>query len=314
MILIDPPAWPAHGTLFGHLVSDTSLVELHLFARAHGIPARGFDHDHYDVPIARYDELVAAGATPVGSGELVRRLVRSGLRVRPTNRTPTRTLAHEQVSRAWEEIIGGPDAVRDDLLARWGEPHRHYHDVRHLAACVSSLVDLGSRDPAVHLAAWFHDAVYAGIPGEDEEASARLAEELLDGGWPSATVAEVARLVRLTTHHDPDPDDGRGALLVDADLSILGASPGRYHVYVRDVRLDYAHVDDAAFNAGRRHVVRSLLAREPLFHTPSGARTWGRPAHRNLHEELALLASQRAAGHVTGGLLDDDEVRPLDGR
>ena len=32
-----------------------------------------------------------------------------------------------------------------------------------------------------------------------------------------------------------------GALLSDADLSILGQVPGRYHVYVRDVRLDYAH-------------------------------------------------------------------------
>ena len=47
MILIDPPAWPAHGTHFGHLVSDASLDELHAFARRTGLPHRGFDHDHY---------------------------------------------------------------------------------------------------------------------------------------------------------------------------------------------------------------------------------------------------------------------------
>lgn len=65
MILIDEPAWPAHGTVWGHVVSDTSLDELHAFARAAGLPERGFDHDHYDYPRARRDDLVAAGAVLV---------------------------------------------------------------------------------------------------------------------------------------------------------------------------------------------------------------------------------------------------------
>jgi hypothetical protein len=80
-ILIDQPAWPAHGTLWSHLVSDSSLAELHAFAAAQGIPRRGFDRDHYDVPLARYDSLVAAGAEPVDFRGLVTRLRASGLRV-----------------------------------------------------------------------------------------------------------------------------------------------------------------------------------------------------------------------------------------
>ncbi|QYF75044.1 DUF4031 domain-containing protein [Cryobacterium sp. PAMC25264] len=80
-ILIDQPAWPAHGTLWSHLVSDSSLEELHAFASAQGIPRRGFDLDHYDVPKARYDSLVAAGAVPVDFRGLVTRLRASGLRV-----------------------------------------------------------------------------------------------------------------------------------------------------------------------------------------------------------------------------------------
>ena len=80
-ILIDRPAWPAHGTLWSHLVSDSSLEELHAFASAQGIPRRGFDLDHYDVPQARYDSLVAAGAVPVDFRGLVTRLRASGLRV-----------------------------------------------------------------------------------------------------------------------------------------------------------------------------------------------------------------------------------------
>ena len=81
MILIDQPIWPAHNTLWAHLVSDSSLDELHAFAARAGIPRRGFDGDHYDVPAHKYDELVAQGATPVGVRELVERLRDSGLRI-----------------------------------------------------------------------------------------------------------------------------------------------------------------------------------------------------------------------------------------
>ncbi|AZI58642.1 DUF4031 domain-containing protein [Nakamurella antarctica] len=79
-VLIDPPRWPAHGRLWAHLVSDVSYAELHEFAAAHGIPARGFDHDHFDVPGESYQLLIAAGAVPVTSRELVARLSASGLR------------------------------------------------------------------------------------------------------------------------------------------------------------------------------------------------------------------------------------------
>ncbi|KIP52167.1 DUF4031 domain-containing protein [Leucobacter komagatae] len=81
MVLIDDPSWPAHGKLWAHLVSDDNLAELHAFAAENGIPRRGFDIDHYDVPADMHAALVAAGATHVGGRELVRRLIASGLRV-----------------------------------------------------------------------------------------------------------------------------------------------------------------------------------------------------------------------------------------
>jgi len=81
-VLIDPPNAAGHGRLWSHLVSDTSFEELHAFVAGLGVPPRGFDRDHYDVPAERYDAVLAAGATPVSSRELVRRLVASGLRRR----------------------------------------------------------------------------------------------------------------------------------------------------------------------------------------------------------------------------------------
>lgn len=86
MILIDPPTWPGWGRTWSHLVSDDSIEELHTFAGGLGLPRRLFDLDHYDVPVERYDEAVAAGAVEVAGGELIRRLRASGLRVTAAQR------------------------------------------------------------------------------------------------------------------------------------------------------------------------------------------------------------------------------------
>lgn len=81
-IIIDPPSVPWRGQMWSHLASDSSFEELHAFARELGIPERGFDRDHYDVPAQYYDTVLALGADPVSSRELVTRLVAAGLRRR----------------------------------------------------------------------------------------------------------------------------------------------------------------------------------------------------------------------------------------
>ena len=85
-VLVDFPIWPAHDRLWAHLVSDSTLDELHAFAERAGLPPRSFDLDHYDVPEDRIPELVALGAQQVPGQELVRRLIASGLRIRAKDR------------------------------------------------------------------------------------------------------------------------------------------------------------------------------------------------------------------------------------
>ncbi|MER5771464.1 DUF4031 domain-containing protein [Streptomyces sp. NPDC001985] len=84
-VYIDPPAWPGHGRMWSHLVSDVSFGELHRFAAGIGCPPRAFERDHYDLPSDRYRDAVAAGAVEVSSREVVRLLVAAGLR-RPKGR------------------------------------------------------------------------------------------------------------------------------------------------------------------------------------------------------------------------------------
>lgn len=80
MIIIDPPTVERWGRTWSHLASDYSFEELHSFALGVGVPARGFDRDHYDVPSEWYEPMLAAGAEAVSSRELVTRLRRAGLR------------------------------------------------------------------------------------------------------------------------------------------------------------------------------------------------------------------------------------------
>lgn len=309
-VLIDPPAWPAHGTLFSHLVSDASLIELRGFARAAGVPDRAFDLDHYDVPESRYGALVAAGAVPVPGGELARRLASSGLRVPGVERAGSK--AGTLLSR-WGALHPAASAVPRDawrgvgeeLIARWREPHRTYHTTFHLSSALDALdvllADAGAAgDPVpprtawrARVALWFHDAVHDGATPADERASAALVHDLLGAVAPPgrADRDEIARLVLVTADHAPDPDDLAGCLVSDADLAVLGGAPAAYVRYTHQVRAEYARVPGPLFRRGRARVLRGLLGDGDLFRTGWGRARWEAAAAANLAAELRSLGS-----------------------
>ena len=96
-ILIDQARWWWRGRKWCHLVSDRSYEELHEFADRVGIPRRGFQGDHYDIPEEHRDELVAAGAVETDSRELLRRLKGAGLRRSPAQRRAATTASPERI-------------------------------------------------------------------------------------------------------------------------------------------------------------------------------------------------------------------------
>ncbi len=137
-VLIDPPNAPGHGRLWSHLASDESYAELHAFAARVGIPARGFDRDHYDVPADLHDRMLAEGALPVSSRELINRLVDAGLRRRKSSalgsRWPGQRLRRPALLRPGDLVAvvapAGPTdqarlAAGIEVLAGWGLRVRH---------------------------------------------------------------------------------------------------------------------------------------------------------------------------------------------
>ncbi len=207
-----------------------------------------------------------------------------------------------QLAPAWIEVCRVVVA-RDDvagagarLLEAYAQPSRSYHDLRHLMEVLTHIDALEGVAPdpaAVRLAAWFHDAVYDPERADNEDRSADLAIRELSGLQVAAGVVEdVARLVRLTAHHDPHPDDRDGAVLCDADLAVLGRDPEGYASYAAAVRQEYAFVDDAAFRSGRTAVLQGLLDRPTIYRTAEGLARWESAARRNLTNELTRLASR----------------------
>jgi predicted metal-dependent HD superfamily phosphohydrolase len=182
------------------------------------------------------------------------------------------------------------EELREDLLARWSETHRKHHTITHLHEmldAVGLLADAGIEfdREAVELAAWFHDAIYEIGRDDNEDRSAQLARELLAS---SPMRDEIARLVLVTKTHKVANDDINGAVLSDADLSVLGSEPLRYRAYAAAVREEYADVPDEVFKPARVQVLSSLLE-GPLFHTAVGRGRWGERARRNIAEEIAAL-------------------------
>jgi predicted metal-dependent HD superfamily phosphohydrolase len=203
-------------------------------------------------------------------------------------------LAAELITR-WNDTLPHQEQMGASLLARYAEPHRHYHTAEHLARMLRTIDELAADHDLflVRLAGWFHDAVYAIPPGQlpNEEASARLAlRELSRAGLEQEDLTQVARLVRLTATHQPGSRDPEGELLCDADLAILAAPPEEYANYVAAIRAEYARVPEPEFVAGRLELV-TRLAEGEIFRTRKG-RALTDAARANLLAECEALEAR----------------------
>jgi predicted metal-dependent HD superfamily phosphohydrolase len=194
----------------------------------------------------------------------------------------------------WKRLALDPPAhLYRDLVSAWRAPGRHYHDVRHLEACLAwrpQLRALATHPDAVELALWFHDAVYEPRRRDNEERSAAWARTALFQAGADARLAHhVHRLVLSTRQHGP-AEDADTRVLCDIDLAILGAAPERYAEYENDIRAEYAWVPEPEFRAARRAVLEGFLARPAIYATAPFAEQLEAQARTNLAGAIARLA------------------------
>jgi predicted metal-dependent HD superfamily phosphohydrolase len=197
-------------------------------------------------------------------------------------------------SRAWSGL-GARDAglaLRDRLLAAWSEPQRRYHTLRHLGDCLAlfeATAHLATQPADVEIALWFHDAIYDLKARDNEARSAAWAEEALADAQVAPEARERVHALIMATCHAalPATDDER--LLVDIDLSILGATPERFDEYEVQVRQEYAWVPGPLFRRKRREILQAFLARPSLYSTPWFRQRLEAQTRNNLQRSVARL-------------------------
>jgi predicted metal-dependent HD superfamily phosphohydrolase len=181
------------------------------------------------------------------------------------------------------------------LATRYAEPHRHYHTAQHISECLAhfdAARGLCDHPGEVELAIWFHDAIYDPRAKDNEEMSAQWARRVMsDAGIEADAGQRVSELIMATRHATP-PDTADGQIMVDIDLSILGADSARFNEYEEQVRGEYDWVPLPVFRTRRREILQGFLAREAIYATVDFRNRLEEKARENLARSIAKLADE----------------------
>ncbi|MEP3890375.1 MAG: hypothetical protein ABJN69_07895 [Hellea sp.] len=207
-------------------------------------------------------------------------------------------LQNSRLKRAgWRRLMtacGFPanDAMHDLLIACYSEKHRFYHSLDHIDACFrhfDAVIETAIYPNEIELALWFHDVIYKPFSATNEEDSAELAKAfLLENKAAADMIDRVYDLIILTKDHAaPQMQDAK--LMLDIDLSILGAAPHIYAQFEKDVRQEYKRVPSFIFKKKRKEILRTFIQRPQLYNSSYFYERLEAQAKRNLKWAIAEL-------------------------
>jgi predicted metal-dependent HD superfamily phosphohydrolase len=203
----------------------------------------------------------------------------------------------ERWGKLWREIGAKDDglAVYQELVSLYSEPHRHYHNLTHVAECLNEFDtarNLAKQPLAVELAIWFHDAIYDTRAANNEEKSAELAQKrIADAKAGGELSASAFALVMATKTHDPSLHLD-APLLADIDLSILGKPEERFWEYESQIRREYDWVPEGIFATKRAEILERFLDRERIFYTKQFFDRCEKQARANLQASVQKLKNR----------------------
>lgn len=200
----------------------------------------------------------------------------------------------DQWRKMWRELGAATcdDSLFHKLIAHYSEAHRSYHTPQHLDECFAKWQEVASvaaHPREIELALWFHDAVYDVKRQDNEERSAKWAQSASREAGLSVAAAERVHAMVMATRHNAVPEDADAQILVDIDLSILGAGPERFDEYERQIREEYAWVPTILFRRKRRKILEQFIERPRIFNTEHFFTTLEVRARGNLERSIRQL-------------------------
>ena len=191
------------------------------------------------------------------------------------------------------------DAARHVVLRRMDEPRRHYHGLMHLATLWTRHRRFGRGTPfaaprasrLIACAIAFHDVIYDATRHDNEHRSALLWRRHAPADLSPRDVDWIAGTIEATADHlaprqARTPRERLRIWMLDLDLSPLGEPSELFARNTRGLRIEYLHLPQATWQAGRTAFLRKLQAEPRLFRYRPLAAAFERQARRNIAREL----------------------------
>lgn len=187
------------------------------------------------------------------------------------------------------------DQVYNDLISKYNNTHRFYHNFDHIKYCLNLLDKVRDEidDPlAVEMAIWFHDTIYDTGSRHNEEQSADLAvRELEKLKFSQSMLSKIHGLILITKHsYKPSTKDEN--YLLDIDLGILGAEETVFQEYEKNIRKEYSWVEDVIYRKKRTEVLTNFFVKKYLYRTSYFISHFEEKAKRNLEKTINEMVKQ----------------------
>lgn len=199
------------------------------------------------------------------------------------------------------------DDAKDRLLAEMSRPGRHYHGVGHLATlwrrhrlyAAEAGLDEPEANALLACAIAYHDSVYDVRRGDNEERSADAwLRESANSPIDEADRRWVADTILATKDHfgyrADMPRDARAARrerarlwMLDLDLTPLGETREVFDENSRQLRQEFAHMDDDAWQESMKGFRRHVLDAPRIYRSQPLAARFEAAARDNFSRPIA---------------------------
>jgi predicted metal-dependent HD superfamily phosphohydrolase len=175
-----------------------------------------------------------------------------------------------------------------ELLKRYNEPHRKYHNLNHINHCLAefnTVFHLAKEPDALELAIWYHDAIYEIGASDNEKKSSLLVDGVMSGFLVSEELIKTVKDIIIATEHNKVPESFDARLMLDIDISNLGQAE-KFKETNRLVREEYSLVPENLFNNGRSNILQSFLDRPNIYLTDVFREKYENNARKNLQQAI----------------------------
>jgi predicted metal-dependent HD superfamily phosphohydrolase len=208
----------------------------------------------------------------------------------------------EYVKEKWKQLTAFSkkeelkQQLWEEILYRYSEQHRHYHNLTHLGflfTLCDKYLDKIENPAVVGFAIIYHDIVYDTYRSDNEALSADIAEaHLTQLNINQKLLKNIKEFIIASKDHVIAEGASLKedlAIFLDFDMAILGSEEEYYKLYSDNIRQEYAKYPDDLYKPGRKLALQKMLAVDHIFHSPIFKEDLETAARENIQKEINLL-------------------------